>query len=105
MLTLTGSPYTTGPALSGTWDVTLSGGGVPSNTVAVTLAAGKVTGANTLGLKITVKTGQFSGSFTPTNSNQAITFNGLLFQSPKSGAGLFKTTAGQTGGVILNSVP
>ena len=106
-LTLTGSPYTTGPVLSGTWNVTLRGGGLASNIVqAVTLdAAGAVTGANALGLKVTVKTGQLSGSFTPPGGSKAIPFTGLLLQAQKTGAGLFTTAAGQSGGFVLNPIP
>jgi len=106
MLTLTGSPYTTGPVLNGAWNVTVSGAGLASNIVQpVTLDAnGKITGTNPLGLKVTVKTGLFSGNFKPPGSSTTIKFSGLLLQAQGSGAGLFQTTAGQTGGVTLTPV-
>ena len=105
-LLVTGSQYTTGPQLAGTWDVTLSGGGTSSNIIqSVTLgASGKVIGANPLALKVTSKTGAFSGAFRPTASGKAIPFNGLLLQEPTSGVGLFQLPNGQTGGVTVEPV-
>ena len=129
-LTLQGSQYTTGVRpLQGSWDVTLSGGGLTSNlvkTVAIT-AAGKVTvsnpGADALTLKlltapvagqlitpVTTKagaalSGQFTGSFKPTGTGKAISFTGLLLQQQKTGDGLFKSTTGKTGGVTLTPAP
>ena len=107
-LTLAGSQYTTGPQLTnGIWAVNLSGGGLPSNIVqAVTLnVLGKVIGANPLKLKITLNSGQFSGSFNPAIGAKPIAFNGLLLQVQDLGAGLFQTTTGQTGGITLEPVP
>ena len=105
-LLVTGSQYTTGPQLGGRWDLTLSGGGTPSNIVqTVTLgASGKVSGANPLALKVAPKTGAFSGSFKPTASGKAIPFNGLLLQEQTGGVGLFQIPNGQTGGVTLEPV-
>ena len=105
-LTLTGSRYTTGPLmLSSQWAVTLSGGGYTNTVQAITFEpTGKVIGANPFGLKLTPKTGYFSGTFKPTGNGKAIPFSGLLLQDQAAGAGLFQSPNGQTGAVILEPV-
>ena len=111
-LLVDGSAYTTGllPGIGVPWDVTLSGGGVSNLFKTVTFNAayrGTVTpaGADAMTLKLTVKTGQITGSFKPASGAAAIPFTGLLLQSQGMGAGLFKTATDQTGGVLLTPVP
>lgn len=109
-LRLVGSQYTTGPQpVSGGWELTFTGGGLSNFVNTVTLnAAGKVIGTqpspDALTLKVTLKTGQFTGSFKPTGG-KAIPFNGLLLQLQGGGAGLFQATTGQTGNIIFGPIP
>jgi len=106
-LALLGSRYTTGPQwLTGPWSGTLNGGSPPTNIVqAITFgASGKVIGANPFAVKLTPKTGYFTGTFKPTVNGRAIPFSGLLLQEQATGAGLFQSPNGQTGAVILEPV-
>ena len=110
-LTLVGSQYTTGPQpVSGAWELTFNGRGLSNLVNTVTLnAAGKVIGTqpnpDALTLKVTLKTGQFTGTFKPTGDRQPIPFNGLLLQLQGGGAGLFQATTGQTGNITFEPVP
>jgi List-Bact-rpt repeat protein len=77
-------------------------------TQAATLSAASVLSATTpmttpFTFKLTTTTGLFSGTFTPPG-RAAISFNGVLFQKQKIGAGMF-LNAGQTGSVTLQAAP
>jgi len=100
-LTLDGGLYTTGPALSNTWNLTFAGAGLTSNLVkTLTLSKlGTVVGTNPVAWSVTVSSGLFTGSFTPPGS-KAIPFKGLLLQSDIAGFGFFLTN-GLSGGVTV----
>ena len=100
-----------GPAVEGNWQLTLSAGNLPSNTVKNTtvtaLGAATVTpaGDDKLTLHIVPATGAFSGHFVHPANNQMIQFKGLLLQQPYDiGGGCFLGT-NASGQVELLSVP
>ena len=74
-----------------------------TNSIAVN-ANGKVQvlvpGVQKLAVKLTLKNGQFGGSFLHPVFNKRIKFDGLLLQPDNAGAGLFKGS-NETGAVIL----
>ena len=106
-LDLFGAAPLTGAALANAQVVILSGGGLPSvftNKISVDFT-GKVIvslpNAETLTLKITPKTGKFTGTFKLPAGGRAISFNGLLLQ-PATGNGFF-LNSGHSGAVQIES--
>jgi len=108
-LDLIGSEFVANQALAGNKIVTLSGAGLTGNIVkTVTINGGKVTvtdpGQDALMLKLTPKTGQFTGTFVLPAGGKAIPFSGLLLQEQAGGAGLFQHS-GKTGGITIEPAP
>ena len=108
-LDLIGSKFVANQSFAGVKLVTLSGGGLVSNIVkhAVVAANGSVTvtspGTEALTVTLTLKTGQFKGTFVPPTGGK-LSFTGLLLQEQASGAGLFQS-AGKTGGITVVPAP
>ena len=100
------APAAGGPSIAGSGTLTLGGGNLASNIVksVVVNSNGTVVvsppGNDNLALQIAPKTGQFSGNFLQTTINKTVTFNGLLLQIDKSGAGFFLGTS-QSGFVTI----
>ena len=109
-LAVRGSPFVPTHTITGNKTVTLSGGALPSPivTTAVVNINGSVTVAppNTAALtfKLTLKTGQFTGTFIPPGTPTAIPFSGLLLQSEAGGAGMFQQS-GKSGAITLAPAP
>jgi hypothetical protein len=105
-LTLSGTKLTP-PAGIGTWQLTLSGGELPSNLVRTATITGtgaaSVTPADgyKLTLRVTPTTGKFTGSFLHPATKKTVSFNGLFLQPPEDEAGGFFLGPNTSGAVTL----
>jgi len=109
-LNLIGSKFVANQSVDGNSLVTLSGGGLTNNiSKTVTINNGKAVvtnpGPDALTLKFNLTTGKFTGTFIPVAGSKPLPFSGLLLQAQQIGAGLFQTTAGQTGSVTIEPLP
>ena len=95
--------------ITGTNRVIISGGGLGGDLVkTVTITGGQVAvlnpGRDALKVTLTLKTGQFTGTFIPPTGTTPIPFSGLLLQVQADGAGLFQNS-GKTGGITIEPAP